>query len=53
MTKQKINRIVGSIGAFIGIIGLDTNHSKFSWCYFRWNHFFDFTLTNILVCIKS
>ena len=81
--KQKINRIVGSIGAFIGIVvfiayipqiianlqgnkaqpfqplvaavscliwviygwtkepkrGLGTNHSKFSWCYFRWNHF--------------
>ena len=90
--KQKINRIVGSIGAFIGIVvfiayipqiiaNLQGNKaqpfqplvaavscliwviygwtkepkkdSKFSWCYFRWNHFFDFTLTNLIVCIKS
>ena len=69
MTKQKINQIVGSIGAFIGSsilfnLGslwmdkrtqerLDTNYSKLSWCDFGWTHFFDFTLTNLIVCIKS
>ena len=97
MTKQKINRIVGSIGAFIGIIvfiayipqiiaNLQGNKAQpfqplsaaiscLIWVIYGWTKepkkdwiliipnsagvilggitFFDFTLTNLIVCIKS
>ena len=75
MTKQKINQIVGSIGAFIGIIvfiayipqifaNLQGNKAQpfqplsaavscLIWVLYGWTNFFDFTLTNLIVCIKS